>query len=387
MMIVKSITTPHLTFILSFLLLSPYPSQQLEYDDQYLFNRELNRGTRTAIERRFAQLTEKMNAQPRDYAEATLFPHFYLQLAACTGPTTRNTRELKLTAACDNLLTFLWDLGLLPAQYRRNSWAPNPAERWLNLERDWLHFYRRHSSTGAGDAAELEAVDHPVEVPQQYLPLLNDPVHLRLAVASGGTGDATTATTTVSYLSLMKEFLRYQAVYATKKPSNRKQSAFQGGTQASINRLLKLRVIFLLMMGEQWLDSQANLQMLANVAAAAATLPVRAGPSRRGHPLEEDDEEEDNHNRVGKLFKEDGDSKMRSMNKEGSKNQLLKKASALVANRSFGLVTLLTLGFIAVTIALIWALYSIFGSNFFQQKEQEEEKTTSATTKTSENSI
>lgn len=213
-----------------------------------------------------------------------------------------------------------------------------------------------------------------MEVPQQYLALLNDPVHLRLAVASGGTGDATTATTTVSYLSLMKEFLRYQAVYDTKKPSNRKQSAFQGGTQASINRLLKLRVIFLLMMGEQWLDSQANLQMLANVAAAAATLPVRTGPSRRGHPPEEDDEEEDDHNRVGKLFKEGGDSVMRSMNKEGSKNQLLKKASALVASRGFGLVTLLTLGFIAATIALIWALFTLFGSNFFQQKEQQEEE-------------
>ena len=360
----KSITI--FSLILCSLFLSPYLSQQLEFDDRYLSNRQLDQGMVAAINDQFNLLTDKMNTEPRLYAEVTIFPHFYSQLDACTANNNENQhRPIRLTEACDELLIFLQDLDLLPRQYRRNTWTQHPADRWLKLEQGWLDFYRRHSSQGGGEVI----VDHPVEVPQQYLPLLDDPLHLRehLVMLPNGGG------ATISYRHLKDEFLRNQAVYATKTHRKRRYRAFHRGTRASNNRLLKLKVIFLLMMGEQWLDSHANLQMLAHVGAAVATLPVRAGPSRRKHPAEEDDEEDD-HNQVGKLFKEGGDSVMRSMNKEGSKNQLLKKASALVASRGFGLVTLLTLGFIAATIAFIWALFTLFGSNFFQQKEQQEEE-------------
>ena len=86
--------------------------------------------------------------------------------------------------------------------------------------------------------------DHPVEVSPGRLPLLNDPLHLEkhLPILPGESDGAT-----VSYSSLMEEFMCCKEVYATNKSPDWKRAAFYDWSALSRNRLLKLDALFLLL--------------------------------------------------------------------------------------------------------------------------------------------
>ena len=106
----------HLIFILYYLsiYLLPTLSQPLEWDDRYLQSRHFTPETVAAVERPFVRLTLRMRANPQVYGNDILFPNFYSQLATCTRQSNSSSSgELQLTEACDELLLFLLDLGLL----------------------------------------------------------------------------------------------------------------------------------------------------------------------------------------------------------------------------------------------------------------------------------
>ncbi len=232
-------------FILYYLSLpSPLFGQPFDWDDAHLHGRVLTPEMEAAVKRPFARLTERMNANPRDYANDILFPNFYPQLAECTRPTGRNG-ALQFTAACEELLIFLMDLDLLPRWYRRNPRAVLPDRPWFDLEKDWLAFYRSLPPPPAGQQQIASLVaDHPVEVPPALVPLIHHPPYLSLDFLTDGRGGAT-----ISYHHLIAEFMRNQAVYATKNARGRKGNSFNK-SDVSRNRLLKLRAIYMLMVGE-----------------------------------------------------------------------------------------------------------------------------------------
>ncbi len=236
----------HFIFILYYLEL-PLPNftQPLDWDDAYLQSRHFTLKTMAAVERPFARFTTRMNAHPQEYGNDILFPNFYPQLAACTRPT-GNNGALQLTEACDGLLIFLRDLDLMPGRYRRNLRARPPVRPWFELELDWLAFYQSLQPPAASEQQqqiEPLVTDHLVEVPPELVPLLNSH-RLHLDFFPDGSGAAT-----VSYRSLMAEFMRNQAVHATKEVHNRKRTSFILNTVAR-NRALKLKAIYLLMVGE-----------------------------------------------------------------------------------------------------------------------------------------
>ncbi|KAH9390803.1 hypothetical protein TYRP_006387 [Tyrophagus putrescentiae] len=238
----------HFIFILYYLEL-PLPNftQPLDWDDAYLQSRHFTPKTMAAVERPFARFTTRMNAHPQEYGNDILFPNFYPQLAACTRPT-GNNGALQLTEACDGLLIFLRDLDLMPGRYRRNLRARPPVRPWFELELDWLAFYQSLQPPAASEQQQQQQIeplvtDHLVEVPPELVPLLNSH-RLHLDFFPDGSGAAT-----VSYRSLMAEFMRNQAVHATKEVHNRKRTSFILNTVAR-NRALKLKAIYLLMVGE-----------------------------------------------------------------------------------------------------------------------------------------
>ncbi|KAH9390812.1 hypothetical protein TYRP_006396 [Tyrophagus putrescentiae] len=417
--------------------------QPLQWEDNYLRGpRKLTPETVAAVEGPFALLSKKMNAYPLAYVNAMIFPPFFLQLEDCS--TRKNTEEEEVEF-CSELLTFLQNLGLLPRKYHRKLRTRSPDEAWSELEWDWLGF---HATT------PTEVEDHPVEVPLALVPLLNDPKHLNLNYLPDGGGSAT-----VSYSSLIKEFLRYQAVYTTKISQKRKKVDFYDNKRARPrNRLLKLRAIFLLAVGKDFEvpegaenesaqqieplppeedevveeeeqepqdeqpplppppadddepdllgfldtidfsnwpieddgqnDADDDHQLMPVPAALIVPAEVNLYETSPFVPdIEEDvsggqkrpfeEEDDDPENWYKKVFKPE-ELGMRSMSKEGKKSHFFKMTSFLLANR--GLVaSLLTLGFIGAFIAIIWTLYSVYGSNSSQQKDEEEE-TTSATT-------
>ena len=418
-------TAPFFHLIFIFFPFFPLPtlSQPLDWDDRYLQRIPLTPETMAAVERPFAHLTRRMNARPQAYGNAILFPHFYQQLANCT--TTGEDGEQHLWEACGELLTFIWDLDLMPGRYRRNFRARNdPFEvQWRHLNAHWLVYYRAHPG-----GQERKVEDRPVLVPRAVVPLIDDPLHIHLDIFPRGFAMA-------SYSSLMDEFLRNQAVYATKEPRlQRKRIAFHHQTEHTTKRLLKLRAIFMLAVGENF-DAPAEGNAAGAQVEQQQQLPPPPPPVEEAvveeeeeeqqqqhnphqnealaapvpdhlyntspfvpdmddlmsvldeHPfggggeddgIENDDQEEDELNNWLGEFLEPGDLQMRSMGKKGGKNQFVKMASFLVANR--GLVTsLITLGFIGALIAVIWTLYSVYGNNFSQQKEQDV-ATTSFTT-------
>ncbi|KAH9390805.1 hypothetical protein TYRP_006389 [Tyrophagus putrescentiae] len=420
----------HLIFILAPFFPLPTLSQPMDWDDRYFQRVPLTPEIEAAVGRPFARLTRRMNARPQAYGNEILFRHFYHQLADCT---TTTNGEQHLTEACGELLTFIWDLDLMPGRYRRNFQARNePFEvQWRHLNAHWLAYYHAHPG------GQLQMVtDHSVQVPPVLVPLLNDPLHLNLEVLPNGGGAIT------SYSSLMDEFLRNQAVYATKVLHlQRKRVAFHHQTEHSTKRLLKLRAIFMLAVGENFdvlakgnaagaqveqqqqqqrppppppveeavveeeKEKEPQQQQDLHQNEAPATLasgafsdhlyetlpfvpnmddlmsvldehPIGGGGEDDG--IENDDQEEDELNNWLGEFLEPGDLQMRSMSKKSVDNQFVKMASSLMANRSL-VASLLTLGFIGALIAIIWTLYSVYGSNSSQQKD-EEEATTSSTT-------
>ncbi len=256
----------HLIFILYYL--SPYPlstfGQPLEWDDRYLQSRHFTPETVAAVERPFVRLTLRMRDNPQVYGNDILFPNFYPQLAACTRQSNSSSNG-QLTEACDELLLFLLDLGLLPLLYYQNLLEIDPARPWLELERDWLAFYRSLQPPLPADAEQQQqqqeigplVANHLVEVLSVLVPLLYNPHRLNLNFFPGetaGVGDAT-----VSYSNLKEEFLRYQAVYATRNARTRKYNCFIRNAPSRY-RLLKLKAIYMLMVGEDFVVEGENVE-------------------------------------------------------------------------------------------------------------------------------
>ena len=453
-------------FILPIFFFVPYLCQPLQWDDDYLRRIILRPEMVASVENSFARFTPPMEAHPQLYGYTVLFPHFYSQLLECTVQEEGN--QVRMREECNQqLLSFLQDLGLLPERYQSRAHA-----RREKLEEDWQSFLELNPPPVEPGAVMRSVEDHPVVVPPEQLPLLEGCPHLQLTrLLDGGGNGATT-----SYRSLKTEFLRYQEVYATKEAEHRKFTSFNAERAQSRNRLLKLRAIFLLMVGEDfealisenaagaqqvepqqqqqppepppienavveeeqqqqpqqhyqvqddhpppppsppeddddetdflgvnsddfsaWLNEDVGQNaaddpdFFLNFDAfsskpAPSTVDLLVHPDidggnddndnlkagRQKRPLEE--ENDDDHDSVRQWLESGGDPmQMRSMDKESGK-RLKKKANA------FGLVTLLTFAFIAAIIALIWALYIVFGSNFFPQKEgQGDEETTSST--------
>ncbi len=465
----KSLTSFWSTFLLFLIFLFlPYLSQQLPWNDNHLRTLQLSPQTVASVENAFAHFTQLMDAHPQLYGYAVIFAHFYQQLVNCI--VRREGRYVELSADCHaQLITFLQDLGLLPlGRYRSRAGRRRP-----QMDDDWRAFIGVNPPSPG--PVEPLVPDHPVTVPPEQLPLLEGCPNLQLTRMPDRDGGDATIT---SYSSLKTEFLRYQEVYATKNAEQRKAYSFHAERAQSRNRLLKLRVIFLLMVGEDFealvSENAAGAQQVepqqqqqppepppienavveeeqqqqpqqhyqvqddhppppphpppleddddetdflgVNSDDFSAWLNEDVGPNaaddpdfflnfdafsskpapstvdllvhpdidggnddddnlkagRQKRPLEE--ENDDDHDSVRQWLESGGDPmQMRSMDKESGK-RLKKKANA------FGLVTLLTFAFIAALIALIWALYSVYGSNFFSQKEgQGDEETTSST--------
>ncbi|KAH9390818.1 hypothetical protein TYRP_006402 [Tyrophagus putrescentiae] len=343
--------------------------QQLPWNDNHLRTLQLSPQTVASVENAFAHFTQLMDAHPQLYGYAVIFAHFYQQLVDCI--VRREGGYVELSADCHaQLLTFLQDLGLLPlGRYRSQAGRRRP-----QLDDDWRAFIGVNPPPPG--AVEPLVPDHLVTVPQEQLPLLE-----------GCPPPA--ADQTARWGRLKTEFLRYQEVYATKEAEHRKFTSFNAERAQSRNRLLKLRAIFLLMdVGPNAADDPdffLNFDAFSS-KPAPSTVDLLVHPDidggdddddnlkagRQKRPLEE--ENDDDHDSVRQWLESGGDPmQMRSMDKESGK-RLKKKANA------FGLVTLLTFAFIAALIALIWALYSVYGSNFFSQKEgQGDEETTSST--------
>ena len=235
----------HLIFILNYL--SPYPlptfGQPFDWDDAHIHGLQLTAETMAAVQRPFARLTARMNANPQVYGNDILFPHFYLQLVECTRPIpgSSNGQQQQLTGTCNDLLPFLWDLELMPLRYRLNA--------WYELKQDWMTFYNSLPATRRRNAPLL--ADHLVEVPRALVPLLHHSRHLSLDFFPGGGA-------TIRYLRLKVEFTRYVAVYANKNPNNRKYSSLGTRNTVSRNRVLKLKAIFLLMVEEDLEEAGKN---------------------------------------------------------------------------------------------------------------------------------
>ncbi|KAH9390810.1 hypothetical protein TYRP_006394 [Tyrophagus putrescentiae] len=224
-------------FLLLIFLFLPYLSQQLPWNDHHLRAIPLTPQTVASVDAAFARFTHLMETFPQLYGQAVIFSHFYQQLWDCTE-WEENINQVHLKAECHaQLLSFLQDLGLLPELYRLRAGLR------LQLEEDWHSFLERNPPPEEESAVMPSVPDRPVVVPPEQLPLLEGCPNLQLTRLPEG-GGATT-----SYSSLMAEFMRNQKVYATKTSPNRKKVAFYDKTALTRSRLLKLRAIFLLMVG------------------------------------------------------------------------------------------------------------------------------------------
>ena len=268
-------------FILPIFFFVPYLCQPLQWDDDYLRRIILRPEMVASVENSFARFTPPMEAHPQLYGYTVLFSHFYSQLLDCTVQEEGN--QVRMREECNQqLLQFLQDLGLLPERYRSRAHA-----RREKLEEDWQNFLELNPPPVEPGAVMRSVEDHPVMVPPEQLPLLEGCPHLQLTSLPNGGGAAT-----VSYSSLKNEFLRNQAVYATKVFDKRKFVSFERNRPYQRKRLLKLRAIYMMMVGQD-LNAVMNRPNDANAANAANAAAADDRPNEDVGQNANDDDDDD----------------------------------------------------------------------------------------------